>query len=109
MQLKLAATAERESMPESDFVAMTTARDWFVVFINDPSPKQLKPEALKLLSKLTEVVACQVEEHVMCSTAAYWENGAENCSLLMTPKMDSTVLTSWVTHQLRCLQSERGS
>lgn len=76
-QLKLQKTESRESIPESPVSAVSLDTGWFVVFFNEVSPKALKPEALQALSAFTTVVTCQVEEHVMVSSASEWRGGKE--------------------------------
>jgi hypothetical protein len=76
-QLGLAETEEREWMPESDIVLTHMPTGWCVVYFNDVNPSALRPESLQALSARTELVACQIEEHAMCSTAAKWQGGAE--------------------------------
>jgi hypothetical protein len=76
-QLGFAETDIREWMPESEIVSLRTPTGWYVILFNDVNPSALRPEALKSLSARTHVIACRIEEHAMCSTAASWENGSE--------------------------------
>jgi hypothetical protein len=76
-QLGLAETEEREWIPESQIVLAHMPTGWCVVYFNDANASALNPESLQALSALSEVIACRIEEHVMCSTAAKWQNGGE--------------------------------
>lgn len=75
--LGLAESNERQAVPESEFVGAVLATGWYLVWFDDASPAALKPESLRALSARTELLACQIEEHSMCSTAAHWVNGIE--------------------------------
>ncbi|KAF1042734.1 MAG: hypothetical protein GAK35_02544 [Herbaspirillum frisingense] len=75
--LGLMETKQRESLPESAFVGASLPTGWYVVCFDQPSPVALKPESLRTLSMHAKVVACQVEEHAMVSTAACWMDGKE--------------------------------
>ena len=76
-QLGLVETSRREWLPESSVLSSDLPSGWFLVFFNEASPHALKPESLRALSTGSELIACQVEEHVMVSTAAEWREGKE--------------------------------
>lgn len=75
--LGLTETNQRQSFPESARAGIALPTGWYAVWFDHPSPSTLKPEVLRMLSASTKIVACQVEEHAMVSTAASWENGKE--------------------------------
>lgn len=75
--LGLTETTERQQLPESAFAGASLPTGWYLVWFEDPSPAALKPESLRALSLHGKVVACQVEEHAMVSTAACWVDGKE--------------------------------
>ncbi|MFJ3057219.1 hypothetical protein [Herbaspirillum sp. NPDC087042] len=75
--LGLTETNQRQSLPESARAGIALPTGWYAVWFDHPSPSALKPEFLRMLSAGTTIVACQVEEHAMVSTAACWENGKE--------------------------------
>mgnify|MGYP006951085973 CR=1 FL=1 len=76
--LGLVETSAREFLPESPFVACALPTGWYVLCFDEPSPAALKPESLRLLSRDCPVIACQIEEHAMVSTAACWVSGKEH-------------------------------
>ena len=73
----LVETDRREFLPESAFDGVLLTTGWYVVWFNNASPSALKPESLRVLSAHTEVIACQIEEHSMVSTATCWRDGVE--------------------------------
>ncbi|MBP1317525.1 hypothetical protein [Herbaspirillum sp. 1130] len=75
--LGLAETNQRQSFTETARAGIALPTGWYVVWFDTPSPSALKPEFLRMLSASTKIVACQIEEHAMVSTAACWENGKE--------------------------------
>lgn len=75
-ELGLAATGAREEIPESPLVATDLPGGWLVVVANNDT--RFADEAvLARVSKGGETVSCFVEEHVMCSQASAWQDGAE--------------------------------
>lgn len=75
--LGLVETTQREEYPESPLVGALLPTGRYVIWFEDASPAAFKPEVLRELSTGTELLACQIEEHAMCSTAAHWDNGVE--------------------------------
>ena len=75
--LGLVETDVREGVPESSLLGSDLATGWYLLWFDEPSPAALKPEVLRSISTGSELFACQIEEHAMCSTAAYWVDGAE--------------------------------
>jgi len=55
---------------------------WFVITNYGDPQDLLSPKILKQLSAESRLVACEVEEHVMCSTAAGWINGEQVWSVV---------------------------
>ena len=74
-ELGLAATAEREFLPESDITGVELPSGWYLVFFNDPLPGELQDTTLRALSQDAEVVACVVEEASMVSLARGYAGG----------------------------------
>jgi hypothetical protein len=70
-------TDDREDVPESPLLGSDLPTGWYLLWFDEASPAALKPESLRSISSGTELFACQVEEHAMCSTAAHWVDGAE--------------------------------
>jgi hypothetical protein len=73
----LRETDMQEEMPESPLLGSDLATGWYLLWFDEVSPAALKPEFLRKISAGTELIACQVEEHVMSSTAAHWVDGTE--------------------------------
>ena len=48
---------------------------WFLVVMNGCDHPLIAESSLATLSADSEVIACSVEEHVMCSSAEAWNNG----------------------------------
>ena len=69
--LGLEKTGETEAVPESDW-STTRVGDWLVIWSNSCQPKRFGDSAAKLHG---EVVICDVEEHVMFSSVATFNNG----------------------------------
>ncbi len=75
--LGLVETGGREDVPEGPLLGSDLPTGWYLLWFDEPSPAALKPEFLRSISAGTELFACQIEEHAMCSTAAHWVNGVE--------------------------------
>jgi len=75
--LGLVETNKKEPLPESMFDGALLLTGWYVVCFDHSSPSALKPESLRVLSTHSQVIACQIEEHAMVSTAACWLDGVE--------------------------------
>jgi hypothetical protein len=69
--LGLEKTGETEEVPESGW-SITRVRDWLVIWSNSCQPKRFCDAGAKLHG---EVVMCDVEEHVMFSSVAAFNNG----------------------------------
>jgi hypothetical protein len=73
--LGLAPTGRTEGIPESPTVCAELPDGWFLVFANRFDSPLLSERTLSTVSAGCRVIACQVEEHVMYSNAACYENG----------------------------------
>ena len=69
--LALEKTGETEEIAESAWSA-THVREWLVVWSNSCQPKGFRDAGSKLPG---EVVICDIEEHVMFSSVAFFNNG----------------------------------
>jgi hypothetical protein len=77
-ELRLNRTGENEEIPESPISAAQLPNNWFLVFINEFGSPIVSENSLANLSTNCKVVSCQVEEHVMFSSAALFSNGVES-------------------------------
>lgn|SRR5208282_1031247 len=74
--LGLTPTGEMAEYRESLFTGRTVSTGWFILVVNQCDHQFVRSKTLASLSTLGDVIACSVEEHVMCSTAELWRNGA---------------------------------
>lgn len=58
---------EVETFPESDISGTDLSNGWCHIQFNEFDNPFIKENSLKLISKNTTVIVCQVEEHVMHS------------------------------------------
>ena len=72
--LGLSATGKTEEDPESRFSTIKLTTGWRLLWSNDYGCPLLT-KRLPTFSGGHEVVLCQIEEHVMASSAEVWENG----------------------------------
>lgn len=79
-ELGLRPTGEREEIPESSCTATDLGNGWYVVFYNEGC-QAVEDYARGMLEQDCEAVTCYVEEHVMCSGAAYWKAGQQVWSM----------------------------
>jgi hypothetical protein len=76
-ELGLAPTGERdEFVAESPIAGARLEKDWCLVTFNRYEHELVHDEVLKRLSKGCTLVAAGAEEHVMCSFAVEWRDGA---------------------------------
>ncbi len=75
--LGLSPSGETTEYGESLFTGRTLPNGWFILVINRCEHKFVKPKALASLSRLGDVIACSIEEHVMWSVAELWRNGTQ--------------------------------
>lgn len=73
-ELRLSKTAATEEFPESPITCANLPSNWFLVFANTFNSPLVLEETLRTLSTGCEVLSCQVEEHVMFSSATYYVN-----------------------------------
>ena len=74
-ELALSRTGESEELPEAAVVCASLPRGWFLVFYNTFDSPLASETKLKNLSVGCNVISCQVEEHVMFSSATCHANG----------------------------------
>lgn len=74
-QLGLTATGERAEYRESLYTGRALPTGWFVLFIDKCDHEFVQPKTLSSISTIGDVVACSIEEHVMCSKAELWREG----------------------------------
>jgi hypothetical protein len=77
-ELQLKRTGENEDIPESLISAAQLPNNWFLVFINEFGSPLVSANSLASLSANCKVVSCQIEEHVMFSSATLYSDGAES-------------------------------
>lgn len=82
--LGLEATGARQDIPGSQFTGVQLKEGWFVVVANNFDFAANLP--LEELSASRRLVACWLEEHVMCSGAVEWQNGKQLWSLDHNPE-----------------------
>ncbi len=73
------ATGKREEIPESDLSAAELPGGWYLI-VSNRSEQVVPDSAMQRLSG-SEVVTCFVEEHVMFSNAAGWQDGRKCWSI----------------------------
>jgi hypothetical protein len=73
--LQLDRTGETEEIPESPVSAAQLPNGWFLIFANEFGSSLVADSSLENLSVGCNVVSCQVEEHVMFSSASCYSNG----------------------------------
>jgi hypothetical protein len=73
--LGLEATGEEEEWPESMIATAPLKGGWHVLWYNEYDCPFLRSEALRTLSLKHEILVCQIEEHVMASSAELWSAG----------------------------------
>jgi hypothetical protein len=73
--LSLRGTGSTEEIPESEITGTELPGGWYMIVSQRDCLEFTKDKALQRLSSLGEVIACFVEEHVMCSFAACWRGG----------------------------------
>lgn len=73
--LELNPTGETVGIGKATFTGRAMPSGWFVLVMNKYDHKFVKPETMASLSHLADVIACSIEEHVMCSTAEFWRDG----------------------------------
>ena len=75
-ELNLTRTGKSEEFPESLLTCTSLQGGWFLIFAYSFDSPLVSEQALSNLSAGCNVVSCQVEEHVMFSSATCHANGA---------------------------------
>jgi len=76
-ELGVSRTGRAEEFPESPITCAKLPSGWFLVFANEFDSPLVSERTLGALSAECEVLACQVEEHVMFSSASYHANSQQ--------------------------------
>lgn len=71
-------TGRREEIPEAPVTCASLTNGWFLLFANQFNASVVSEKALQVLSYGCQVVSCQVEEHVMFSSATCYSNGTRS-------------------------------
>jgi hypothetical protein len=71
----LADTGEADEANESPVSGASLPNGWYVLFLNEYDHPLIASNALLAFSRVGQLLACQVEEHVMVSSAACYESG----------------------------------
>ena len=74
-RLGLSPTGETEEIPESLISTARLDTGWRILWYNEYECPFLRHEDLAAISNEQEVLMCQVEEHVMASSAEAWSGG----------------------------------
>lgn len=75
-QFGLTRTGSREEFPEAPVTCASLGDGWFILFANKFNASIVSDVPLRALSAGCQVVSCQVEEHVMFSSATCYGDGA---------------------------------
>jgi len=75
--LGLVPTSELSEYAESLFTGRALSSGWFVLVISKCDHDFIKPGTLESISKIGDVIACSIEEHVMYCSAELWRDGTE--------------------------------
>ena len=80
--LGLRVTGEQLEMPEAPIVGAALGTGWYLVVATSADHALVDDSSLERLSANTDVIACSIEEHVMCSSAALWSGGSRIWSVM---------------------------
>lgn len=72
----LERTGESEEIPEAPVTCARLPGGWFLVFVNEFNSSLVADHVLRALSQKGTVVSCQLEEHVMVSSACRYAGGS---------------------------------
>ncbi len=72
--LGLRGTGTREEIAESPIVGAELPSGWYLVVAGRSGHRLMRDQTLQRLSAGCEVIACDVEEHVMVSVATGWKD-----------------------------------
>jgi hypothetical protein len=73
--LALSDTGEPDETNEKPISGANFPYDWYVLFLNNFTHPFVSAKILSTASKASVILGCQIEEHVMFSTAFLYENG----------------------------------
>ena len=76
-ELQLNRTGETEETPESPICSAYLPIGWFLIFVNEFDSSLISDKTLKEISAGCIVISCQIEEHVMFSSAASYSDGSQ--------------------------------
>src|SRR5476651_1499939 len=68
-------TGATEEIPEAPICGAELPGGWYLLVLNDCFHRLVMSDSLAALSQGTALVGCQVEEHMMLSTAFFWRDG----------------------------------
>jgi len=74
-------TGKAGEYPDDPMVGAPLAGGWYLLAARGCDHRMIGDQVLKTLSRRCRVIACSIEEHVMFSSAALWENGERVWSL----------------------------
>jgi hypothetical protein len=77
-ELGLARTGEKEEFPESELTCASLPGSWFLVCVNEFDSPITSERVLSSLSVGCKLVSCQIEEHIMLSSATCYSNGSQS-------------------------------
>ncbi|MDJ0939637.1 MAG: hypothetical protein QNJ00_07720 [Woeseiaceae bacterium] len=80
-QLGAEATSETDECFESDLAGVQLPDGWYLLQGRGCDHPMISEASLSRTSTLGETVACSIEEHVMFSSAEYWQNGTRSWSI----------------------------
>jgi len=86
--LQLFDTGEREVYPDAQIAGAQFPGDWYVLVDDHLSQQWSETHAAAQLSMNAEVIAWEVEEHVMVSSATAWKNGQKLWSVVHDSNYD---------------------
>jgi hypothetical protein len=74
-ETELRDTGEADDWNKSPESGAALPEGWYVLFLRNYSHSLVKPKSLAKLSAGCQVIACQIEEHVMASSAVMYADG----------------------------------
>jgi hypothetical protein len=80
--LELHDTGQPDDANESPVSGAEFPNGWYVLFLNDYSHPLVEPSSVERLSHGCEIIVCLVEEHVMASSAAMYQNGRRTWEIM---------------------------
>src|SRR6185312_13383056 len=74
-EFDLRPTGKAGEYPDDPMVGAPLDGGWYLLVARGCDHRMISDQVLKTLSRRCRVIACSIEEHVMFSGAALWENG----------------------------------